>query len=159
MEQYQDKEEIKPLLRIGDLVLGKYQKKEEKFGGTLTLEQIRNVSNKVYEYNKSQKNPLKRFYISEPPKKKRCITNQRQSILKEIQEIINQERATSKEKKKYPPITGRALAMKLHWIETPDLFPAMSNAKDYKSRKLVTFSQGIFGIALKAKAKKLSTCK
>lgn len=126
--EYND-QEIKPLMRLGDYVLGKYQKKET----ILTSDSLPLF------------NPLHSEAVLKD-KKKRGIVNQRQQILEDIRTIINQERKDSKEKKKYPPITGRALAIKLsHIKDVTDLYFMDSEAKDYKKRGKGTYSQYIFG--------------
>ena len=151
-EQYQDNQEIKPILSIGSYVLGKYQKKEEEL-------------KKLPEWNSyTQKIESKNGFlisgdmVSEKPKKKRGIVNQRQQVLEEIRTIINKERTLSeipkikdtgfsviKKIKIYHPLTGRALAIKLSHIPTEDLYFLLSEGKDYKKRGKGDFGKYLFG--------------
>lgn len=66
--------------------------------------------------------------------------NERQSILKEMQDAINIERVNTKIK----PITGRIIAMKVAHIPTKDLYYLNSICKDYRNRK-GSFGKCFFG--------------
>lgn len=67
-------------------------------------------------------------------------TSERAELIKQFCEIINRER----EKTKWKPITGRALAIKLSHISTTDLYHVLSMGKDYKNRN-GSFSKFLFG--------------
>jgi len=105
---FEEYEPIKQLLRIGDLGLVKFKKKEVK--------------------------------------KKRGITNERQQITKEIQEIIEQENGGK--------INGRLLAIKLSHVDVPTLYFMKSEGLDYRKRTGQPFAKYIYG---SVKVKKLST--
>lgn len=85
------------------------------------------------------------FEKYEVVKLKSTIVNERQSILAQFLVEINLERIGSK----YKPLTGRAVAMKCSHIPTKDLYPFLSNAKDYQNRN-GSFSKYFFG-ALRVK--------
>jgi hypothetical protein len=68
-------------------------------------------------------------------KKKRGITNERQSVLKEIQT----------EMEKDGPVNVRLLAIRLSHIPTGDLYFMKSEASDYRSRGKGEFSKYIWG--------------
>ena len=95
---FQEYEEVKPFLRIGDIGLVKFKK---------------------------------------PDKKKRGITNERQSILKEIQTIIESENGGK--------INAKVLAMKLSHVPTEDLYFMKSSGLDYRARTGKPFAKYIYG--------------
>lgn len=71
----------------------------------------------------------------EQPKKKRGITNERQSVLKEIQT----------EMEKDGKVNVKLLAIRLSHIPTEDLYFMLSEAKDYRKRGKGEFSKYIWG--------------
>jgi len=74
------------------------------------------------------------------------ITNERQDILYQFTEAINNERYGTK----FKPITGRAVAMKCgHIKDNATLYYFLSQCKDYKNRN-GSFSKYFFG-ALKVR--------
>ena len=95
---FQEYEEVKPFLRIGNLGLVKFKK---------------------------------------PDKKKKGITNQRQSIIKEIQDIIEQEKGCK--------INAKVLAMRLSHCDLETLYFMKSSGLDYRNRTGNAFSKYIYG--------------
>lgn len=102
---FQEYQEITPILKLGDYMIGKYKKKTVL---------------------------------------KRGITNERQSVLKEIQT----------EMEKDGKVNVKLLAIRLSHIPTEDLYFMLSEAKDYRKRDKGEFSKYIWG---SVKVKKLST--
>mgnify|MGYP000920922503 CR=1 FL=1 len=76
-----------------------------------------------------------RYKKAEPTKKKRGITNERQSVLKEIQT----------EMEKDGKVNVKLLAIRLSHIPTEDLYFMISEAKDYRKRGKGEFSKYIWG--------------
>ena len=112
-EEYNN-EEIKPLLRIGNLMVGKYHKKEG-YKGFIPPILPENFLPEEYE----------------KPKKKKGITNERQTIVKSFVDEINKERDVTKLK----PVTGRQIGVKLGVLKTnEELYEFLSICKDYKNR-------------------------
>lgn len=105
--------DIKPILQIGSYVLGKYKKKPEQCFPDIV----------------GELNPLVK------PKKKRGITSERQSILKEIQTEMEKDN----------PVNVKLLAIRLSHIPTEDLYFMLSEAKDYRKRDKGEFSKYIWG--------------
>lgn len=66
--------------------------------------------------------------------------SERNLILKEILELVNEERKGTK----FKPLAGRALAIKLSHIPTSDLYYTKSVGLDYKKRH-GSFSKYLFG--------------
>lgn len=91
--------------------------------------------------------------IKKPEKKEktnRGITNERQSIVKQFVDEINQER----EKEKMKPLTSRYIAIKLGILKSNDeLYQFLSECRDYKKRS-GSFGKRFFG---GFREKKLST--
>lgn len=74
-------------------------------------------------------------------KKKRGITNERQSIIKEFVDEINKER----DPVKYKPVTGRQISVMLGVLKSNDeLYQFLSECKDYRNRHN-SFSKRFFG--------------
>ena len=115
---FEEYEDIKPILQIGSYVLGKYKKKPEQCFPDIV----------------GELNPLVK------PKKKRGIVNERQAILKEIQEIIEQENGAKMSKQQM-----RLFAMKLSHVPTEDLYWMKSQGLDYRNRTKKPFSKFIYG--------------
>jgi hypothetical protein len=82
--------------------------------------------------------------IKKPEKKEktnRGITNERQSIIKQFVDEINQERTQEKMK----PLTSRYIAIKLGILKSNDeLYQFLSECKDYKKRN-GSFGKRFFG--------------
>jgi hypothetical protein len=115
-----NEEEIKPLMRLGDYVLGKYEKKPEP------------------EFSQKTWDALDEFV---KPKKKRGITSERQSIVKMFVDEINKER----EGTEFKPVTGRGIAFKLTLLKTnQELYAFLSECKDYQRRN-GSFGKRFFG--------------
>jgi hypothetical protein len=74
--------------------------------------------------------------------------SERNLILKEILEFVNEERKGTK----FKPLTGKALAIKLSHIPTKDLYYTKSVGLDYKKRH-GSFSKFLFG-SIKVNEKK-----
>jgi len=70
-------------------------------------------------------------------KKKRGITNQRQSVIKEIQDIIELENGGK--------INAKVLAMKLSHCDLETLYFMKSEGLDYRARTGKPFSKYIYG--------------
>lgn len=70
-------------------------------------------------------------------KKTRGITNERQSIINEIKEIIERENGGK--------INVRLLAIKLSHVPTEDLYFMISQGNDYKKRTGQPFAKYIYG--------------
>lgn len=73
-------------------------------------------------------------------KRKRGIVNERQAILKEIQDIIEIENGGKMSKQQM-----RLFAMKLSHVPTEDLYWMKSQGLDYRNRTKKTFSKFIYG--------------
>lgn len=100
---FQEYEDVKPILSIGQYALVKYQKPEKE--------------------------------------KKRGITNERQSIIKQFIDEINSERKHEKLK----PLTDKHIAVKLGILKTnEDLYAFLSECRDYKKRS-GSFGKRFFG--------------
>ena len=121
-------EEIKPIFRISDFGLVKYQKKEsiDVFLDKNGLPSLASAYRKINEGI---------------PKKKRGITSERQSIVKMFIDEINKER----EGTKFKPVAGRGIAMKLSLLKTnQELYEFFSECRDYQKRK-GSFGKRFFG--------------
>ena len=118
-------EDIKPILQIGSYFIGKYKKRKEEMSD--------------FSYDVLNKNLKELKKVS-----KRGITNERQSVLKEIQT----------EMEKDGKVNVKLLAIRLSHIPTEDLYFMLSEAKDYRKRGKGEFSKYIWG---SVKVKKLST--
>jgi hypothetical protein len=68
------------------------------------------------------------LFLNIPVQKK--VLNERQELIQRIQCAINVERMGTK----YPPITGRAVAMKVSHIKTKDLYFLDSICRDARNR-------------------------
>lgn len=122
---FQEYEPVKQILSIGQYALVKYEKKE-------TIEKDPTELKRIGSFESDMLDEVKRQL-----KKKRGITNQRQSVIKEIQEIIESENGGK--------INARVLAMKLSHVPTEDLYFMKSQGKDYRARTGKPFSKYIYG--------------
>lgn len=141
MNLFEENDEIKPLFRLGDLALvkikniDKYQKKEEK------LEFLeKNGYEKLGRAWHTLQEEIDKEY-SERTSKKKGITNERQSIIKEFLDELNKERKDTK----YKPLTATGVAMKLSLLKSnQELYGFLSECKDYKKRS-GSFGKRFFG--------------
>lgn len=79
-----------------------------------------------------------------PERKK--LTNERQAVIKEFVDVINQERIGTK----FKPVTGKSIALMLAHLSMQDLYYFLSVCKDYKNRS-GSFSKCYYGALKLAK--------
>jgi len=139
---FEEYEPVKQILQIGNYFIDKYQKKEEK------QKEEKPFHNMFEHERKAEMERLSKIIDISSIKivKKRGITNQRQSIIREIQDIIESENGGK--------TNAKVLAMKLSHVPTEDLYFMKSQGKDYRARTGKPFSKYIYG---SIKPKKLST--
>lgn len=96
------------------------------------------------EYNTADIKPILQIgsyalvkYQKPIKEKKRGITNERQSVTKEIQDIIEMENGGK--------INSKLLAIKLAHIPTKDLYFILSQGKDYRKRTGKPFAKYVYG--------------
>lgn len=130
---FSEYEPVKKILSIGQYALVKYEKKEK--------DTIVYPGKNILEVSDSFTTNL-----TVAGKRKRGITNQRQSVIKEIQDIIELENGGK--------TNAKVLAMKLSHCDLETLYFMKSQGKDYRARTGKPFSKYIYG---SIKPKKLST--
>lgn len=141
IQEYSE-EKAKPIVRIGDFGLVRYQKKEPD--RTINPEILERIENEVRRNNEF-KLPFDLFGnpIVEKARKKyvRKGPGERKSILKEIKDIMDEEAR----KQKKAPVNTKLFAIRLSHVPTNDLYFMKSEGLSYGYRTGKPFSKYIMG--------------